>query len=73
MGLVLVLIALLGITYSIAKLRSAALGDELIDACAGSYETAVLAARNVRSENELLHDLVMRGIAIKRIDPQDLH
>ena len=42
-------------------IRRAVLGKRLLDACAGDYETAVLAIENVRRENSLMDEAFRRG------------
>ena len=39
--------------------RRLALGDELLDACAGSHEVAAQAIESIRGEHELLVDAVV--------------
>lgn len=40
--------------------RSARLGDKLLEACAGDYETALLAIKNTRADTDLACNLLAR-------------
>lgn len=55
--------ALLGAIAALSiHVRRSVLGKQLLDACAGDYETAVKAIANVRAENELFDDILRDGM-----------
>lgn len=66
MALVLSVLSIAGLVYTAMRARRAVLGDRLLEACAGDYETAVLAVENVKAENELLGSVIAREIKRER-------
>lgn len=59
-AMVLAIFGLAGLIYTARRVRPAVLGDLLLEACAGDYQTAVLAIENVKAENALLAETIAR-------------
>lgn len=53
-----------------ATMKSIAVGHQLLDACAGDYRAAKVAIDSVRRENQILDDLIRRGLAVRRVEPK---
>lgn len=61
-ALALIIMALVGLVYACIQMRRAVLGKRMLEACANHWDTAILACENVRQENELMAEVVLRDI-----------
>ena len=57
----LLLVALGALAYVYDLIRRAVLGDRLLEACGGDWDSAVKAIDSVRAENELLAEAAARA------------
>lgn len=59
-ALVLITFALAGLIYTAIHMRRSVVGERLLEVCGGDWQAANLAIENVREENSLMAESILR-------------